>query len=170
MIPSVSALCNAGVEFCLSNGDISSIKFDKRKKKFYLPHLQLNVNSDVPYIDIAIEDVNKYYYGTRKVKVYMCMKKYVYGSWQILTFLAAVLVVLLMAAYRLLLVLGYGYSVDWFWMSGGVCWCGSAMPFGCFCWVVDSAFLASVVQRAVLLIFGRAVPVGEFLAVLFSWL
>ncbi|KAI7981868.1 putative UPF0481 protein [Camellia lanceoleosa] len=166
MIPSVSALCKAGVEFCLSNGDISSIKFDKRKKKLYLPHLQLNVNSDVivrnlvafetsisdflvlgrytelmngiidtaedakllkkkgiityslktdaevaqlfngmtksirpskvPYIDIAIEDVNKYYYGTRKVKVYMCMKKYVYGSWQILTFLAAVLVVLLM--------------------------------------------------------------------------
>ncbi|KAL7192676.1 hypothetical protein ACSBR2_024486 [Camellia fascicularis] len=151
MIPSVSALCNAGVGFCLSNGDISSIKFDKRKKKFYLPHLQLNVNSDVivrnlvafktsisdflvlgrytelmngiidtaedtkllkkkgiityslktdaevaqlfngmtksirpskvPYIDIAIEDVNKYYYGTRKVKI--------------LTFLAAVLVVLL---------------------------------------------------------------------------
>ncbi|KAL7224746.1 hypothetical protein ACSBR1_026099 [Camellia fascicularis] len=166
MIPSVSALCNVGVEFCLSNGDISSIKFDKKKKKFYLPHLKLNVNSEVivrnlvafeasisdflvlgrytelmngiidtaedakllkkkgiieyslktdaevaqlfngmtrsirpskvPYIDIAIEDVNKYYFGTRKVKVYMCMKKYVYGSWQILTLLAAVLVVLLM--------------------------------------------------------------------------
>ncbi|KAL7224880.1 hypothetical protein ACSBR1_026204 [Camellia fascicularis] len=38
--------------------------------------------SKVSYIDIAIEDVNKYYYGTRKVKI--------------LTFLAAVLVVLLM--------------------------------------------------------------------------
>ncbi|KAF5956526.1 hypothetical protein HYC85_003751 [Camellia sinensis] len=166
MIPSVSALCNAGVEFCLSNGDISIIKFDKKQKKFYLPHLKLNVNSEViirnlvafeasmsdflvlgrytelmngiidtaedakllkkkgiieyslktdaevahlfngmtrsirpskvPYIDIAIEDVNKYYYGTRKVKVYTCMKKYVYGSWQILTLLAAVFVVLLM--------------------------------------------------------------------------
>ncbi|XP_028077494.1 putative UPF0481 protein At3g02645 [Camellia sinensis] len=166
MIPSVSTLCNVGVEFCLSNGDISSIKFDKKKKKFYLPHLKLNVNSEVitrnlvafeasisnflvlgrytelmngiidtaedakllkkkgiieyslktdaevaqlfngitrsirpskvPYIDIAIEDVNKYDFGTRKVKVYMCMKKYVYGSWQILTLLAAVLVVLLM--------------------------------------------------------------------------
>ncbi|KAI8018127.1 putative UPF0481 protein [Camellia lanceoleosa] len=166
MIPSVSALCNAGVEFCLSNSDISIIKFDKKQKKFYLPHLKLNVNSEVivrnlvafeasmsdflvlgrytelmngiidttedekllkkkgiieyslktdaevaqlfngmtrsirpskvPYIDIAIEDVNKYYYGTRKVKVYMCMRKYVYGSWQILTHLAAVLVVLLM--------------------------------------------------------------------------
>ncbi|CAL5375463.1 unnamed protein product [Camellia sinensis] len=159
--------CNAEVEFCLSNGDISIIKFDKKQKKFYLPHLKLNVNSEVivrnlvafeasmsdflvlgrytelmngiidtaedvkllkkkgiieyslktdaevtqlfngmtrsirpskvPYIDIAIEDVNKYYYGTRKVKVYMCMKKYVYGSWQILTLLATVLVVLLTA-------------------------------------------------------------------------
>ncbi|KAL7224879.1 hypothetical protein ACSBR1_026203 [Camellia fascicularis] len=47
MIPSVSALCNAGVEFCLSNGDISIIKFDKKQKKFYLPHLKLNVNSEV---------------------------------------------------------------------------------------------------------------------------
>ncbi|KAF5956373.1 hypothetical protein HYC85_003598 [Camellia sinensis] len=142
MIPSMSTLCNVGV----------SIKFDKKKKKFYLPHLKLNVNSKVitrnlvafeasisdflvlgrytelmngiidtaedakllkkkgiieyslktdaevaqlfngitrsirpskvPYIDIAIEDVNKYDFGTRKVKI--------------LTLLATVLVVLLM--------------------------------------------------------------------------
>ncbi|XP_062086898.1 putative UPF0481 protein At3g02645 [Humulus lupulus] len=50
----------------------------------------------VPYLDKVIEDVNKYYNGRWKVKFGKFMKLYVFGSWQFLTLLAAVLMLLLM--------------------------------------------------------------------------
>nr|KYP34180.1 Putative UPF0481 protein At3g02645 family [Cajanus cajan] len=49
-----------------------------------------------PLLDKVIEDVNKYYNGRMKVKVMKFMKAYVFGSWQILTFLATILLLLLM--------------------------------------------------------------------------
>ncbi|KAH7861169.1 hypothetical protein Vadar_022527 [Vaccinium darrowii] len=47
MIPSVSNLRDVGVEFCPTSGDITSIKFDTKTKRFYLPIITLNVNSEV---------------------------------------------------------------------------------------------------------------------------
>ncbi|KAI8021565.1 putative UPF0481 protein [Camellia lanceoleosa] len=167
MIPSVSMLRFAGVEFCPTTGDISTIQFDSCAKKFYLPVITLNVNSEVvmrnlvayessttfeslvftrytelmngiidtvedvkllrenkiivnslksdadvaelfngmsksvrltnvPYIDKAIEDVNKCFNNTRQIRMYRRMKNFVYGSWRILTIIAVVLLMLLM--------------------------------------------------------------------------
>ncbi|KAF7148222.1 hypothetical protein RHSIM_Rhsim03G0255300 [Rhododendron simsii] len=167
MIPSASHLSYAGVQFCPTTGGIATIKFDRRTKKFYLPVISLNVNSEVimrnlvayeasigseslaftrctelmngivdtdvdakllrekkiivnslksdadvallfngmskcvrltnvPLIDKTIEDVNKYYINTSAVRVYRRMKNFVYDSWQILTMLAVVLLILLM--------------------------------------------------------------------------
>ncbi|KAF5945138.1 hypothetical protein HYC85_015366 [Camellia sinensis] len=168
MIPSVSMLRFAGVEFCSSNGGLATIKFNKYTKKFHLPVIILNVNSEVvmrnlvayeasttseslvfarymelmngiidtaedakmlrenkiiinslksdadvaelfngmsksvrltnvPYIDKAIEDVNKCFNNTKQIRMYRRMKNFVYGSWQILTIIAVVLLMLLMA-------------------------------------------------------------------------
>ncbi|MED6131398.1 hypothetical protein PIB30_009620 [Stylosanthes scabra] len=52
--------------------------------------------SKVPKLDMVIEDVNKFYSGTTKVKVQKFMKVYVFGSWQLLTFLAAIFMLFLM--------------------------------------------------------------------------
>ncbi|KAL0463954.1 UNVERIFIED_CONTAM: hypothetical protein Slati_0283000 [Sesamum latifolium] len=51
----------------------------------------------VPFLDKVIEDVNKYHSGMWKVKCGKYMKKYVFGSWRLLTFLAAILMLLFMA-------------------------------------------------------------------------
>ncbi|XLT07508.1 hypothetical protein HN51_053301 [Arachis hypogaea] len=53
--------------------------------------------SKVPKLDKVIEDVNKFYSGTTKVKVKKFMKVYVFGSWQFLTLLAAIFMLFLMA-------------------------------------------------------------------------
>ncbi|XP_030457517.2 putative UPF0481 protein At3g02645 [Syzygium oleosum] len=50
----------------------------------------------VPFLDKAIEDVNKYYDGRWKVKLGKFMKQYVFGSWQFLALLAAIALLLLM--------------------------------------------------------------------------
>ncbi|XP_028779215.1 putative UPF0481 protein At3g02645 [Neltuma alba] len=50
----------------------------------------------VAFLDKAIEDVNKYYNGRLKVKAWKLMKLYVFSSWQCFTFLAAILLLLLM--------------------------------------------------------------------------
>ncbi|ONI16355.1 hypothetical protein PRUPE_3G093800 [Prunus persica] len=50
----------------------------------------------VPFLDKAIEDVNKYYNGRWKVKMTKFMKVYVFGSWQFLAVLAGLLLLLLM--------------------------------------------------------------------------
>ncbi|TKY64596.1 putative UPF0481 protein [Spatholobus suberectus] len=53
--------------------------------------------SRVPLLDKVIEDVNKYHNGRMKVKIWKFMKVYVFSSWQFLTFLAAICLLLLMA-------------------------------------------------------------------------
>ncbi|KAK7381551.1 hypothetical protein VNO80_00096 [Phaseolus coccineus] len=53
--------------------------------------------SRVPQLDKVIEDVNKYHNGRMKVKLWKFMKNYVFSSWQFLTFLAAICLLLLMA-------------------------------------------------------------------------
>ncbi|KAL1098874.1 hypothetical protein V6Z11_D05G127100 [Gossypium hirsutum] len=50
----------------------------------------------VPSLDKTIEEVNKYHNGRWNIKARNMMKSYVFGSWQILTFLAAILLLLLM--------------------------------------------------------------------------
>ncbi|PSS13906.1 UPF0481 protein [Actinidia chinensis var. chinensis] len=168
MIPAASYLANvAGVVFCPSSGDISTIKFDEKEKKFYLPVITLDVHSEViirnlvayeamtvskslvfsrytelmngimetaddakllrekkiiinklksdadvlqlfngigksnmrlthaPYFDKTIEDVNKFFNNSPRVRAYRCVKKYVYGSWIILTILATIVLFLL---------------------------------------------------------------------------
>lgn len=49
----------------------------------------------VPLLDKVVEDVNKYYNGRMKVKAWKFMKSYIFGSWQFLTFLAAIMLLLL---------------------------------------------------------------------------
>nr|GLL35230.1 putative UPF0481 protein At3g02645 [Ipomoea trifida] len=51
----------------------------------------------VPFLDKAIEDVNKYYNGRWKVKMGNLMKQYVFGSWRFRTVLAAIMLLLLMS-------------------------------------------------------------------------
>ncbi|KHN38011.1 putative UPF0481 protein At3g02645 [Glycine soja] len=53
--------------------------------------------SRVSLLDKVIEDVNKYYNGRMKVKIWKFMRVYVFSSWQFLTFLAALCLLLLMA-------------------------------------------------------------------------
>lgn len=53
--------------------------------------------SRVAQLDKVIEDVNKYHNGRMKVKLWKFMKNYVFSSWQFLTFLAAICLLLLMA-------------------------------------------------------------------------
>ncbi|GAB4828201.1 hypothetical protein Ancab_035118 [Ancistrocladus abbreviatus] len=47
MIPSVSELCDAGVEFCPTEGDLTTIKFDNKARKFYLPVVHLDSHTEV---------------------------------------------------------------------------------------------------------------------------
>ncbi|KAL1211410.1 putative UPF0481 protein [Cardamine amara subsp. amara] len=51
----------------------------------------------VGFLDKTIEDVNRYYTGRWKVKIGRLVEIYVYGSWQILTFFAAVLLLMLVS-------------------------------------------------------------------------
>ncbi|KAK2982833.1 hypothetical protein RJ640_021323 [Escallonia rubra] len=50
----------------------------------------------VPSLDKVIEDVNKYYNSRWKVKVKKFVKIYIFGSWQFLTLLAAIALLILM--------------------------------------------------------------------------
>lgn len=49
----------------------------------------------VPFLDKVIRDVNRYRDSRRKVRVQKFLKKYVFGSWPILTLLAAILLIVL---------------------------------------------------------------------------
>ncbi|KAF5945916.1 hypothetical protein HYC85_016144 [Camellia sinensis] len=51
----------------------------------------------VPYMDKAIEDVNIYFDNALKIRMYRRMKNFVFGSWQILTIIAVILFMFLMA-------------------------------------------------------------------------
>ncbi|TVU02340.1 hypothetical protein EJB05_52191, partial [Eragrostis curvula] len=49
----------------------------------------------VAFVDRAVEEVNRYYNGRWRVKTKRFMRKYVFSSWQLLTFLAAIMMLLL---------------------------------------------------------------------------
>ncbi|KAL3528921.1 hypothetical protein ACH5RR_008243 [Cinchona calisaya] len=51
----------------------------------------------VPFLDEVIENVNKYYNGRWKVKIGKFLKNYVFGSWQFLTLIAAIVLLMLMS-------------------------------------------------------------------------
>ncbi|XP_058111593.1 putative UPF0481 protein At3g02645 [Magnolia sinica] len=86
----VKMLRNLGIIVnCLkSDGEVASL-WNGMNKSMKL--------TKVPSLDKVIEDVNKYYSSRWKVKVGKFMKKYVFGSWQLLTFLAAILLLLMTA-------------------------------------------------------------------------
>ncbi|KAI6678175.1 hypothetical protein NL676_038971 [Syzygium grande] len=52
--------------------------------------------SSASELDKTIQDANKYYNNTRRVKAYNLMRKYVYSSWKFLTLVATVVLILLM--------------------------------------------------------------------------
>ncbi|CAN7075927.1 unnamed protein product [Brassica oleracea var. botrytis] len=58
----------------------------------------------VGFLDKTIEDVNRYYTGRWKVKIGRFVEVYVYGSWKIFAFLAAVLLLILVSLQVLSLV------------------------------------------------------------------
>ncbi|KAL6606744.1 hypothetical protein ACP70R_042397 [Stipagrostis hirtigluma subsp. patula] len=49
----------------------------------------------VAFVDRAVEEVNRYYNGRWRVKTKRFMRKYIFSSWQVLTFLAAIMMLLL---------------------------------------------------------------------------
>uniref|UniRef100_A0ACD6AEA1 Uncharacterized protein n=1 Tax=Avena sativa TaxID=4498 RepID=A0ACD6AEA1_AVESA len=49
----------------------------------------------VPAVDRAVEEMNRYYNGRWRVKTKRFMRKYVFSSWQLLTFLAAIMMLML---------------------------------------------------------------------------
>ncbi|KAJ4951542.1 hypothetical protein NE237_028374 [Protea cynaroides] len=66
----------------------------------------------VPFLDKVIEDVNKYYNGRWNVKTKKFLKVYVFSSWRFLTFLAAILLLLLMSLQAFCSVYSCGRSFD----------------------------------------------------------
>ncbi|XP_022850349.1 putative UPF0481 protein At3g02645 isoform X2 [Olea europaea var. sylvestris] len=75
---------------------INSLKSDKEVADLWNGMSKSIRLTKVSFIDQVIVDVNKYYSGMWKVKCGKFMNKYIYGSWQILTFLAAIMMLLLM--------------------------------------------------------------------------
>ncbi|KAK2378613.1 putative UPF0481 protein [Trifolium repens] len=51
----------------------------------------------VPFLDETIENVNKFYNNRLKIKMRKFFKSYVFGSWQVLTFLATIFLLLMTA-------------------------------------------------------------------------
>ncbi|XP_052198802.1 putative UPF0481 protein At3g02645 [Diospyros lotus] len=82
-----------------------------REKKIIVNHLKSDAEvadifngmsksircTHVPYIDKFIENVNKNYHNTPKVRARDCMKKNVYRSWKLLTLIGVFLLMLLVA-------------------------------------------------------------------------
>ncbi|XP_052198396.1 putative UPF0481 protein At3g02645 [Diospyros lotus] len=80
-----------------------------REKKIIVNHLKSDAEvadifngmsksircTHVPYIDKFIENVNKNYHNTPKIRARDCMKKYVYRSWKLLTLIGAFFLMLL---------------------------------------------------------------------------
>ncbi|KAG2609825.1 putative UPF0481 protein At3g02645 [Panicum virgatum] len=166
MIPSVSELANAGVQFVPTAGGLSTVAFDAKAANFSLPVVTLDSNTEVVLrnlvayeaaaasgplalarytelmngiidtdedvavlrrrgvvlnrmksdgevarlwngmtrsvrltkvaaMDRAVEEANRYYNSRWRVRAKRFMRKYVFSSWQVLTFLAAVMMLLL---------------------------------------------------------------------------
>uniref|UniRef100_A0A0E0L8J7 Uncharacterized protein n=1 Tax=Oryza punctata TaxID=4537 RepID=A0A0E0L8J7_ORYPU len=166
MIPSVTELANAGVQFVPTNGDITTVAFDAKTATLHLPVVTIDGNTEVvlrnlvayeasaangplvlarytelmngiidtdedvavlrrrgvvmnrmksdgeaarlwngmsrsvrlskvAFMDAAVEEVNRYHDARWRVKTKRFMRSYVFSSWQLLTFLAAILMLLL---------------------------------------------------------------------------
>ncbi|XP_057501646.1 putative UPF0481 protein At3g02645 [Actinidia eriantha] len=96
----------------LMNGIIDTVEDAKllREKKIIINSLRSDADvaqlfngmskavrlTNVPFIDKTIQDVNKYYNNTWQVRFCRRLRNVVFGSWQILTVLAIVLLMLLM--------------------------------------------------------------------------
>ncbi|PSS21016.1 UPF0481 protein [Actinidia chinensis var. chinensis] len=96
----------------LMNGIIDTVEDAKlmREKKIIVNSLRSDADvvqlfngmskavrlTNVPFLDKTIQDVNKYYNNTWQVRFCRRLRNIVFGSWQILTVLAIVLLVLLM--------------------------------------------------------------------------
>ncbi|KAI8019511.1 putative UPF0481 protein [Camellia lanceoleosa] len=74
---------------------LNRLKSDKEVAKLWNGMSKSVRLTKVPFSDKVIEDTNMYYNGKWKVKVEKFMQLYVFGSWQCLTFLAAILLLLL---------------------------------------------------------------------------
>ncbi|KAK1399790.1 hypothetical protein POM88_009653 [Heracleum sosnowskyi] len=117
-IPSVTLLSKSGVRVVPTDGGICSTHFDDDAKFLRERGIIFNrLKSDeevanfcngmsrsvkltkVPFLDKVVEDVNKYYNGRWKVKAEKCIRSYVYGSWKILTVLACIVLLCLMALH-----------------------------------------------------------------------
>ncbi|GFQ02691.1 putative upf0481 protein at3g02645 [Phtheirospermum japonicum] len=81
---------------CQSGVIVNRLKSEKEVAELWNGMSRSIRLTKVPCLDRVIGDVNKYYNGRWKVKVGNFMKKYVFGSWRFLTFLAAVMMLLLM--------------------------------------------------------------------------
>ncbi|XP_031482390.1 putative UPF0481 protein At3g02645 [Nymphaea colorata] len=66
----------------------------------------------VKHLDKVIQEVNRYYHGSWKVRTRKFMGRYVFASWQLLTLLAAVLLLLMMAFQAFCLVYGCSRLLD----------------------------------------------------------
>ncbi|XP_057501651.1 putative UPF0481 protein At3g02645 [Actinidia eriantha] len=96
----------------LMNGIIDTVEDAKllREKKIIINSLRSDADvaqlfngmskavrlTNVPFLDKTIQDVNKYYNNTWQVRFCRRLRNVVFGSWQILTVLAIVLLMLLM--------------------------------------------------------------------------
>ncbi|XVF74811.1 hypothetical protein PTKIN_Ptkin13bG0141100 [Pterospermum kingtungense] len=76
---------------------LNHLKSDKEAAEFWNGMSKSIRLTKVPFLDKAIEEVNKYYNGRWSIKAKNMMKSYVFGSWQVLTFLAAIMFLLLMS-------------------------------------------------------------------------
>ncbi|XP_015078989.1 putative UPF0481 protein At3g02645 [Solanum pennellii] len=75
---------------------LNRLKSDKEVAKLWNGMSRSLRLTKVPFIDKVIEDVNGFYNGRWSIKIGKMMKHYVFGSWQFLTFLAAIMLLLLM--------------------------------------------------------------------------
>ncbi|XP_039119037.1 putative UPF0481 protein At3g02645 [Dioscorea cayenensis subsp. rotundata] len=74
---------------------LNKMKSDSEVAKLWNSMSRSVRHTRVPFLDKVIEDVNNYYDSRWKVKTTKFMKKYVFGSWRFLAFLAAIFLLLL---------------------------------------------------------------------------
>ncbi|KAG8379757.1 hypothetical protein BUALT_Bualt07G0122600 [Buddleja alternifolia] len=108
-IPSVTELVEVGVQFFPTKGDTENDAKLLCERGIILNHLKDEKQvtglwngmsksirlTKVLSLDKVIEDVNKFYNGRWKVKFGKFMKRYVFGSWKILTFVTAIMLLIL---------------------------------------------------------------------------
>ncbi|XP_013589088.1 PREDICTED: putative UPF0481 protein At3g02645 [Brassica oleracea var. oleracea] len=76
---------------------VSRLKSDEEAAEMWNGMSESVRLTKVGFLDKTIEDVNRYYTGRWKVKIGRFVEVYVYGSWKIFAFLAAVLLLMLVS-------------------------------------------------------------------------